>query len=82
MSLNLLSGFPGHWARPRGREASAALEQERAAADELELHVVLYQNGNFGTAELTPVADLVARYEDFDLRDYDPQPSIKAPVAV
>jgi predicted amidohydrolase YtcJ len=33
----------------------------------LELHVVLYQNGNFGTADLTPVADLVARYKDYDL---------------
>jgi hypothetical protein len=33
----------------------------------LELHVVLFQNGNFGTGDLTPVADLVARYEDYDL---------------
>jgi predicted amidohydrolase YtcJ len=34
---------------------------------ELDLHVGLFQNGNFGTAELTPVADIVARFEDFDL---------------
>ncbi len=34
---------------------------------ELELHVVLFQNGNFGTGDLTPVADLVARYKDYDL---------------
>jgi predicted amidohydrolase YtcJ len=35
--------------------------------EELELHVALFQNGNFGTDELTPVADILARYEDFDL---------------
>jgi hypothetical protein len=34
---------------------------------ELELHVVLFQDGNFGTGELTPVADILARYEDYDL---------------
>ena len=34
---------------------------------ELDLHVSLFQNGNFGTAELTPVAEILARYEDFDL---------------
>ena len=41
--------------------------QELKAGGELELHVVLFQDGNFGTGELTPVADLVARYEDYDL---------------
>ena len=34
---------------------------------ELDLHVSLFQNGNFGTGELTPVAEILARYEDFDL---------------
>lgn len=34
---------------------------------QLELHVALFQDGNFGTGELTPVGDLVARYEDYDL---------------
>ena len=41
--------------------------QEMKVNDELELHIVLYQDGNFGTGDLTPVAELVARYEDFDL---------------
>lgn len=44
----------------------AAWEQMKAG-DELELHVVLYQDGNFGTSALTPVADLLARYDDYDL---------------
>ncbi len=34
---------------------------------ELELHVVLFQDGNLGTADLTPVGDLLARYQDYDL---------------
>ncbi len=41
--------------------------QALKAGGQLELHVVLYQDGNFGTGELTPVEDLVARYEDYDL---------------
>ena len=41
--------------------------QDLKAGDELEIHVVLFQDGNFGTADLNPVADLLARYEDYDL---------------
>ena len=29
--------------------------------------MVLFQDGNFGTGDLTPVADLLARYDDYDL---------------
>ena len=48
-------------------ERHLAAWQALKAGGELELHVVLFQNGNFGTGELTPVADLLARYEDYDL---------------
>jgi len=48
-------------------ERHLAAWQELKARDELELHVVLFQDGNFGTGDLTPVADLLARYEDYDL---------------
>jgi predicted amidohydrolase YtcJ len=41
--------------------------QALKAGDELELHVVLFQDGNFGTGDLTQVADLLARYDDYDL---------------
>ena len=41
--------------------------QDLKAGGELELHVVLFQDGNLGTADLTPVADLLARYDDYDL---------------
>jgi hypothetical protein len=41
--------------------------QALKAEGELALHVELFQDGNFGTGELTPVADLLARYEDYDL---------------
>jgi predicted amidohydrolase YtcJ len=33
----------------------------------LELHVGMFQNGNFGTSDLTPIAELLARYENYDL---------------
>jgi hypothetical protein len=35
--------------------------------DKLELHVALFENGNFGTADLTPVAELLDRFANFDL---------------
>ena len=41
--------------------------QELNVDNALELHVALFENGNFGTAELTPVAEILARFEDFDL---------------
>ncbi len=40
---------------------------ELKAGGELELHVVLFQDGNFTPPNLTPVADLVAHYDDYDL---------------
>jgi predicted amidohydrolase YtcJ len=48
-------------------ERHLAAWQALKVEDELELHVELFQNGNFGTAELTPVNDILARYKDFDL---------------
>jgi hypothetical protein len=48
-------------------ERHLAAWQAMNVEGELELHVALFQNGNFGTAELTPVAELLARYEAFDL---------------
>jgi len=48
-------------------ERHLAAWQALKVEGELELHVALFQDGNFGTAELTPVADILARYEDFDL---------------
>jgi predicted amidohydrolase YtcJ len=48
-------------------ERHLAAWQALKAEGELELHVVLFQDGNFGTGELTPVADILARYEDYDL---------------
>ena len=48
-------------------ERHLAAWQALKTEGELELHVVLFQDGNFGTGELTPVDDLVARYQDYDL---------------
>ena len=48
-------------------ERHLAAWQALKAGGELELHVVLFQDGNFGTADLTPVADILARYEEYDL---------------
>ena len=48
-------------------ERHLAAWQALKTGGELELHVVLFQDGNFGTGALTPVGDLLARYEDYDL---------------
>jgi predicted amidohydrolase YtcJ len=48
-------------------ERHLAAWQALKTGGELELHVVLFQDGNLGTADLTPVSDLLARYEDYDL---------------
>jgi len=40
---------------------------ELNAENALELHVALFENGNFGTADLTPVAEILARFENFNL---------------
>jgi len=48
-------------------ERHLAAWEEMKVSDELELHVVLYQDGNFGTGDLTPVADLLNRYDYYDL---------------
>jgi len=48
-------------------ERHLAAWQALKAGGELELHVVLFQDGNFGTGDLTPVDDILARYDDYDL---------------
>jgi len=48
-------------------ERHLATWQALKTEGKLELHVVLFQDGNFGTGDLTPVGDLVARYQDYDL---------------
>ena len=48
-------------------ERHLAAWQALKVEGELALHVELFQDGNFGTGELTPVADILARYEDYDL---------------
>jgi predicted amidohydrolase YtcJ len=40
---------------------------ELNAENALELHVAIFENGNFGTADLTPVAEILARFENFNL---------------
>ena len=48
--------------------------QELNVKNALELHVALFENGNFGTADLTPVAEILARFENFNLPG---QPGVK-----
>ena len=48
-------------------ERHLAAWQALKTEGELQIHVVLFQDGNFGTGELTPVDELVARYQDYDL---------------
>jgi predicted amidohydrolase YtcJ len=40
---------------------------ELNAEDALELHIALFENGNFGTADLTPVAEILARFVNYNL---------------
>jgi predicted amidohydrolase YtcJ len=48
-------------------EAQLEAWQSLHQNDELIAHTVLYMDGNFGDDKLTPIKDLVARYENYDL---------------
>lgn len=48
-------------------EAQLEAWQSLHQNNELIAHTVLYMDGNFGSAALTPVEDLIARYENYDL---------------
>jgi hypothetical protein len=51
------------WSFARHLELWSALK----SGGELDLHVVLFQDGSWDAPELTPVPELVARYQDYDL---------------